>query len=109
MGLAKTTSREHSDDRPYLGVLTQYSKMAGQSEITGILARMTAGEDSAEAELLPLVYENLRKIALAQLRSERSEHTLQATALVDEAYLRLCGSSALPFNDRVHFSGYPRT
>lgn len=59
------------------------------SEITEILARIERGEPSAPQELLPLVYEELRKLAAARMSQECPDHTLQATALVHEAYLRL--------------------
>ncbi len=58
-------------------------------EITRILERSTSGDASAASELLPLVYEELRKLAAARMSAERSDHTLQSTALVHEAYLRL--------------------
>lgn len=53
--------------------------------------------------LVPLVYEELRVLARAQLRHEREDHSLQVTALVHEAYLRLLGGSHPPWNDRRHF------
>ena len=59
------------------------------SEVTRILATLSDGDRSAAAELLPLVYGELRALADRYLRNERVDHTLQATALVHEAYLRL--------------------
>lgn len=75
-----------------------------RGDITRILS-MSDGMDRAEAleRLLPLVYEELRAIARARLRDERPGHTLQATALVHEAYLRLVGSDAPPWSGRAHF------
>jgi RNA polymerase sigma factor (TIGR02999 family) len=61
------------------------------SEVTQILSRLDSGDASASAELLPLVYEELRKLASAKLANEKPGQTLQATALVHEAYLRLVG------------------
>ena len=52
---------------------------------------------------MPMVYDELRKVARALLRGERSDHSLQATALVHEAYLRLMGETKIPWQDRVHF------
>ena len=56
-----------------------------------------------ERELLPLVYDQLRRTALAYLRRERPDHTLQATALVHEAWLRLVGPREMPWQNRAHF------
>jgi RNA polymerase sigma factor (TIGR02999 family) len=62
--------------------------------------------DPAQAgKLLPVVYEELRAIARDRLRQERAGHTLQATALVHEAYMRLVGSDSLPWQNRAHFFG----
>jgi len=75
-----------------------------QSQVSGVLGRLGRGETSARAELLPLVYEELRSIASALMRQERSNHTLQPTALVHEAYMRLVGQDE-PFRNRAHFFG----
>jgi RNA polymerase sigma factor (TIGR02999 family) len=64
------------------------------ADVTQILARLEGGEHQAAAELLPLVYDELRKLAAAKLAHEKPGHTLQATALVHEAYLRLVGPMA---------------
>lgn len=61
------------------------------SEVTHILSRLDSGDASASCELLPLVYDELRKLASAKLANEKPGQTLQATALVHEAYLRLVG------------------
>lgn len=72
------------------------------TDLTPLLHR--AGDDPAAFEaLLPLVYQELRALAAARLRHERPDHTLQPTALVHEAYLKLAGGAARPFNDRGHF------
>ncbi|MBI1967272.1 MAG: sigma-70 family RNA polymerase sigma factor [Gemmatimonadetes bacterium] len=74
------------------------------SHVTQILAGMRGESRQAAMErLLPLVYDELRALAKAQLRHERPDHTLQPTALVHEAYLRLLGSTQPPWNDRQHF------
>ena len=72
--------------------------------VTQMLAGMRGKSCQAAMErLLPLVYDELRALARAQLRHERPDHTLQATALVHEAYLRLLGGTQPPWNDRQHF------
>jgi RNA polymerase sigma factor (TIGR02999 family) len=73
--------------------------------ITALLSRAREGESQALHELLPLVYGQLHRLAEAALRRERSEHTLQPTALLNEAYLRLFGERAPAFDDRAHFLG----
>ena len=76
------------------------------ADITQILAAVEAGDPKAAAELLPLVYDELRKLAAARMAAENSVQTLQATALVHEAYLRLVGKDAgQPRNSRGHFFG----
>lgn len=74
------------------------------SDITQILARIEFGEAAASSELLPLVYDELRKLAAARIQRETPGQTLQATALVHEAYVRLVDSSvAQTWNGRGHF------
>ena len=73
------------------------------SQITELLHQMRAGDASARDELLSVVYKTLHRIAESQLRKERPEHTLQPTALVNEAYLKLFGHSEIQFADRAHF------
>jgi RNA polymerase sigma-70 factor (ECF subfamily) len=75
----------------------------GKGEVTQLLARLAAGDRSAEEALLPRVYAELHRIAKAHLRSERPGHTLQATALVHEVYIKLCGAAAVDWKDRAHF------
>jgi len=79
----------------------------GQSgEVTALLLRWQGGSDEeATAELMPLVYDELRRVARAYLQRERKDHTLQATALVHEAYLRLVDDTKLSWKDRAHFYG----
>lgn len=80
--------------------------MDGMEDVTRILAAAEAGDPHAAAELLPLVYDELRKLATARLANERPGQTLQATALVHEAYLRLVdGDRSLGWNSRGHFFG----
>ena len=73
-------------------------------EVTRILADIERGDRHAAGQLLPLVYDELRKLAAARLAHEAPGQTLQATALVHEAYLRLVGSDPeKPFDGRPHF------
>jgi RNA polymerase sigma factor (TIGR02999 family) len=74
-----------------------------QQIVTDLLARWSDGDDSALAELTPLVYEELRRLAHRQMGGERPDHTLQTTALVNEAYLRLADQSSPNFQNRAHF------
>jgi RNA polymerase sigma factor (TIGR02999 family) len=70
------------------------------------LARWRAGDHEALEALMPLVYDELRRLAHHYLRQERSDHTLQSTALVHEAYLRLAGQNPPPqWQNRAHFFG----
>jgi RNA polymerase sigma factor (TIGR02999 family) len=73
-------------------------------EVTRLLDAAAAGDHAAAADLLPLVYAELRQLAAARLAAEKPGHTLQATALVHEAYLRLVGPDGGPdWNGRGHF------
>lgn len=80
--------------------------MSGKSnEVTEWLRRWTAGESEALDRLLPLVYEECRRVAARQLRSERADHTLSPTALVHEMYLRLADQTRTSWQNRVQFFG----
>ncbi|HKD18435.1 MAG TPA: sigma-70 family RNA polymerase sigma factor [Thermoanaerobaculia bacterium] len=79
-------------------------KPSGQ-EVTALLREWSAGDRGALERLMPLVYEELRKLAASHLRSERGNHTLQPTALVHEAYLRLVGQRSVTWASRAHFYG----
>jgi RNA polymerase sigma factor (TIGR02999 family) len=70
--------------------------------VTQLLQQWSGGNKQALDELMPLVYEQLRKLASNCLRSEHPDHTLRATALVNEAYMRLVGAN-VTWQDRVHF------
>jgi RNA polymerase sigma factor (TIGR02999 family) len=72
-------------------------------EITHVLERAARGHSSAAAELLPLVYDELRRLAQSHMRRASPEHTLQATALVHEAYLKLVRSAPDGWQGRAHF------
>ena len=73
------------------------------NDITRILDKLPANDPNAAAELLPLVYEELRKLARARMANELPGHTLQATALVHEAYLRLLGNEQQSWANRAYF------
>ncbi len=73
------------------------------SDVTRILTAIEEGDTTATDELLPLVYEELRLLAAQKLSRERSGQTLQATALVHEAYMRLLGNEPASWNGRGHF------
>ncbi len=74
--------------------------------ITQLLAKWASGDQEAAEQVLPRVYEELRRIAARQLRQERDAHTLQATAIVHEAYLRLVGQAGLEWPSRAHFFAF---
>jgi RNA polymerase sigma factor (TIGR02999 family) len=78
---------------------------APAGEVTQLLRQWSAGNAAVLEKLLPLVYDELRRRAGAYLRQERPGHTLQPTALVHEAYLKLVGGSSIDWKDRAHFFG----
>lgn len=97
-GVAPVDTR---DDKP--GPRTPPGSITGgDGDLGNLLARAASGEPSASAELLPLVYDHLRAMARARLANEPAGQTLQPTALVHEAYLKLVGAER-PWNDRKHF------
>jgi RNA polymerase sigma factor (TIGR02999 family) len=71
--------------------------------VTGLLRAWRAGDDGALAQLMPVVYDELHRIAHAYMARERGEHLLQSTALVSELYLRLVDARAVDWQDRAHF------
>lgn len=77
--------------------------MAGSEEITVLLNAASAGDECAPGKLLELVYDDLRRLAAAYLRNERNAQTLQATALVHEAYLRLVDWKNVDWQNRAQF------
>lgn len=74
-------------------------------DVTGLLRRWTEGDQDALQKLMPIVYEELRRLAGHYLRLERPNHTLQPTALVHEAFLRLVGQKEVIWQNRAHFFG----
>lgn len=83
----------------------QASKGNPASDVTKILERVASGDAFAAEELLPMLYEELRQMAAGKLAREQPGQTLQATALVHEAYCRLVGRSGSRWNSRGHFFG----
>jgi len=78
---------------------------AATHEVTGLLQRWSDGDKSAMEKLMPLVYEELRRMAHQHMRREKPGHVLQTTALVNEAYIRLIDQSQVHFKNRAHFFG----
>jgi RNA polymerase sigma factor (TIGR02999 family) len=105
------TAHRHHRTRPAelltLAILSLYPAVCGvgiltsMSDVTRLLEAVAAGDRRAAADLLPLVYDELRKLAAAKMTAEKPGHTLNATALVHEAYLRLVGDQQ--FDGRGHF------
>lgn len=78
---------------------------AKSETVTLLLRRWSKGDQDALEQLSPLVYRELRRLAGSYIRRERSGHTLQPTALVNEAYLRLSGGAVIKWQSRAHFLG----
>ena len=74
-------------------------------QVSELLASWNSGNANAREALMPLVYDELRKLAASHLRRERNDHTLQPTALVHEVYLRLAEQKSVQWQDRSHFFG----
>jgi RNA polymerase sigma-70 factor, ECF subfamily len=74
-------------------------------EVTVLLSALKQGDDAAAARLMPLIYDELRRLAGSYMRRERTDHTLQATALVHEAYLKLVEQRSTDWQSRAHFFG----
>src|SRR5439155_20293137 len=77
--------------------------LVAMSEVTRILRSLEQGDERAAADLLPLVYKELRRLARQQMGRERVDHTLEPTALVHEAYLRLVGTGPVRWDGNGHF------
>lgn len=74
-------------------------------DVTVLLGELTRGDAEAASKLIPLVYDELRRIANHHMRRERPDHTLQATALVHEAYIKLAGQRSANWQSRAHYFG----
>src|SRR5271155_1531925 len=72
-------------------------------QVTQLLQRWMQGDEKALGVLAPLVYQELRRLAHYHLKSERADHTLQSTALVNEAFIQLMGSQPAQLHNRAHF------
>jgi len=92
------TDRRSADNRPGMAE-------PASMRTTQLIDRARAGDSSATTELLSVVYEELRRMARSQMGRERAGNTLQPTALVHEAYLRLLGDGDVQWNSRAHFFG----
>jgi RNA polymerase sigma factor (TIGR02999 family) len=86
-------------------MLQEFAMEDRRSEITQLLRQWSDGRQEALDRLLPEIYAELRKLASSYLRRERSDHTLQATALVHEAFLRLIDQRSVKWQSRAHFFG----
>jgi len=78
---------------------------ASSQQVTQLLVAWSGGDQAARDELMPLVYEELRRLAHKCIRRERPGHTLQTSALLNEAYLRLVDQKNIHWQDRAHFFG----
>jgi RNA polymerase sigma factor (TIGR02999 family) len=78
---------------------------SSNNDVTQLLIKLTDGNEAVLERLLPLIYDELRQLAGRYLRRERSDHTLQPTALVHEAYLRLIDQTQVRWQNRAHFIG----
>lgn len=78
---------------------------APRPDVTGLLRAWNEGRPGALEDLMPVVYAELHRLARARLRGERADHTLQATALVNEAYVRLVGQTRVRWQNRAQFFG----
>jgi RNA polymerase sigma factor (TIGR02999 family) len=74
-----------------------------QGDLSALIAGARAGDEVCESRLFEAVYAELRRMAAAQLRNERSDHTLQPSALVNEAYIRMLGTAEAGWDNRAHF------
>jgi RNA polymerase sigma-70 factor, ECF subfamily len=86
-----------------LGQPQAMSPSAGSQNLTELLVAWTNGNDAALAALVPIIYDELRRLARLHMRRERGDHTLQTTALVHEAYLKLIAQKSTNWQSRTHF------
>src|SRR5260370_34078120 len=92
-----------------LNSLATGHKVDGSDDITQILLKWSDGDNAALEELLPLVQDELRRLAVRHLSHERANHTLEPTALVNEAYMRLDGQQKVEWQSRAQFYGLAST
>lgn len=74
-----------------------------ETDVTALLSQMAEGDESASERLIPIIYEELKRLARSYMRRERPDHTLQTTALVHEAYLKLVGQKSIRWQSRSQF------
>ena len=84
---------------------TTDDNVPGEEDVTRLLLAWRDGDEGALARLMPVVYDELRRLAASYMRRERPDHTLQATALLNEAYLRLIDQTRVAWQGRAHFFG----
>ena len=97
------SSEPESPDPATAGRTSGDLRQAGPQEVTQLLANWSQGDPTALEKLIPLVYKELRHLAHRYMEGQRPNHTLQTTALVNEAYLRLADQSKPNFTNRSHF------
>ena len=83
----------------------EQASIAGATDVTQILQAWSDGDERAPERLMPVVYAELRRLSAEYLRRERADHTLQATALVHEAYIKLVDDKRVTWKNRAHFCG----
>ncbi len=98
-----TDYADSTDKKQVLPAAKAGSAQAGPHEVTQLLADWKQGDQTALEKLMPLVYEELRRLAHRYMEGQRPNHTLQTTALVNEAYLRLADQTKPNFTNRSHF------
>jgi RNA polymerase sigma-70 factor, ECF subfamily len=84
-------------------VSDEFLEHGPRGEVTELLLAWAAGRQSALDQLVPLIYPELRRLAHSHMRGERPDHTLQTSAVINEAYLRLVDCSRVQWHDRAHF------
>jgi len=97
------SSEPESGNSVVAGRISSEPRQAGPQEVTQLLANWSQGDPTALEKLIPLVYKELRHLAHRYMEGQRPDHTLQTTALVNEAYLRLADQSKPNFTNRSHF------
>jgi RNA polymerase sigma factor (TIGR02999 family) len=93
-------------DESAIGVSGSVEREVGEASVTQLLQQWSDGDREAAEQVLPAVYDELRRIARREMRRERSDHTLQATAIVHEAYLRLARQEGLRWPSREAFFAF---
>jgi RNA polymerase sigma factor (TIGR02999 family) len=101
--LSYKDTRDCPDYRPRAAA--GYARMSSQENVTGLLLKWSKGDEQALNDLMPLVYGELKRLADIYLHRERSEHTLQSTALVHEAFMRMVNQRGVEWKNRAHFFG----